>query len=104
MTQEQVKQHFAELILQIMKTREAGHAEYAGGANAFGNFERLHDDLGMSREAVLWVYLRKHLDGILSYIKGHTSQRESVHGRILDTIVYLMLLDAMITENEERTS
>jgi hypothetical protein len=81
--------------------RDAGQKEYAHAEdNAFGNFERLAADLRMAREKILWVYLRKHLDGILAWINGHRSQRESVHGRIQDAIVYLVLLDCMALERE----
>ena len=79
--------------------RNAGQAEYAGGDNAFGNFERLAEKLKLTPEHVLWVYLAKHLDGITAWIAGHKSQREPVRGRIKDAIVYLCLLAGM---DEER--
>tara|TARA_Y100001938_G_C7856425_1_gene313380 strand:+ start:263 stop:400 length:138 start_codon:yes stop_codon:yes gene_type:complete len=40
------------------------------------------------------------VDGVMSYIKGHKSQREDVRGRITDIIVYLMLLWGMVEEDE----
>ena len=46
------------------------------------------------------TYLLKHIDGIMSYINGHKSQREDVRGRILDTIVYLTLFWGMVDEDE----
>lgn len=100
------KADVANLMQQIFKeldeTREAGQKEYAHDSeNAFANFERLNADLGISREMALWVYVRKHLDGIVSYIKGHKSQRENVRGRIKDVIVYLILLWAMVDDNDE---
>lgn len=79
--------------------REAGQAEYALTDDAFGNFDRLAAELGLPRELVLWVYARKHVDGIASWIKGHRSQRGAVQGRINDLIVYLCLLRAMIEED-----
>jgi len=93
---------------EIMALREAGQKEYARKkANAFANFERIADDLsglGITREAVLWVYARKHIDGIASYLEGHDSQREDVRGRINDLIVYLLLLRAMIDDTDTPTS
>ncbi|PZM88457.1 MAG: hypothetical protein DIU79_16840, partial [Actinobacteria bacterium] len=81
--------------------RVAGQREYAHREdNAFANFERVAERLGLTREAVLLVYLEKHLDGIHSYVQGHRSQRESVKGRINDAIVYLTLLRGMIDERE----
>jgi len=81
--------------------REAGQKEYARkNENAFANFERVGDNLGISREKVLLVYLLKHIDGISAYVEGHKSQREDVRGRITDVIVYLCLLWGMVEEND----
>lgn len=78
--------------------RNAGQKEYAGGEDAFGNFNRLAAKLGIDRKRVLLVYSTKHQDGIDSYIRGHVSQREDVRGRINDLIVYMCLLRGMIDE------
>lgn len=84
--------------------RDAGQKEYAHAEeNAFGNFERTADDLeNISREQVLWIFVKKHLDGIKAYINGHKSQREPVQGRINDAIVYLILLRGMVDDNQEK--
>lgn len=84
--------------------RKAGQKEYAGGDNAFGNFERLASRLLISKEKVLLVYLSKHLDGIDAYVNGHVSQREGVEGRINDAIVYLCLLRGMVEENKSASN
>ena len=77
--------------------REAGQKEYARKENnAFGNFERVADNLDLDRKEVLLVYLLKHIDGICSYVKGHKSQREDIRGRLTDSIVYLCLLLGMV--------
>lgn len=82
---------------EIMTTREAGQKEYAHeDDNAFANFHRVSKDLDLDPKMVLWVYARKHADGIAAYLKGHTSQREDVTGRIKDEILYLFILWAMI--------
>lgn len=87
---------------RLDKLREAGQKEYAHDeSNSFANFERVASDIGIDRKQVLWTYLRKHLDGIVSHINGHKSQRESVHGRIDDAHVYLELLRGMIIEEGE---
>lgn len=113
------RQEVAELLEQIFKAvdyhsaylsildecqalREAGQKEYAHDeSNAFGNFERTGSELFLVREKVLWIFLKKHLDGILAYINGHRSQREDVRGRINDSIVYLILLRAMVEDDEQ---
>lgn len=81
--------------------RKAGQLEYAQDeANALANFERVATLVGISREQVLAVYMLKHIDGIMSWIKGHKSQRENVRGRINDARVYLALLRGMVEELE----
>jgi hypothetical protein len=96
----EVEEFFKERFSQIMSLREAGQKEYAHDrGNAFANFERLAGDLDLDRQQILWVYAMKHRDGIAAYLKGHTSQREDVRGRIQDLIVYLFLLWAMIEDD-----
>lgn len=85
---------------EIVTLGQQGQSEYAQGQDAFDNFNRLAVELGMDRKAVLMVYFSKHRDGVLSYLKGHKSQREPVQGRIKDMIVYLLLLWAMVEEEE----
>ena len=97
------KQEFNELFLDIMmevkQTRDAGQKEYAHTEeNVFANFERVADNLDISKEQALMVYLSKHIDGINAWIKGYKSQREDVKGRIKDAIVYLCLLWGMAEE------
>lgn len=100
-TKDDVARLMEEVIVpELRRLRGAGQAEYAGGENAFGNFERVAAELGITREQVLWIYAMKHKDGIASWIRGHRSQREDVRGRIADLMVYLMLLWAMADEAE----
>lgn len=97
MAEHLLKMHEAE-----KQVREDGQKEYAHDENnAFRNFQQTAKDIGVTQEKALWVHMKKHLDGILTYINGHKSQRESVHGRIKDARMYLALLDGMIAEGEE---
>ena len=85
----------------ILKTRDSGQEEYAHDeANVFANFERVGNTLGVPKEKILMTYMLKHIDGIVSYVDGHKSQREEVSGRITDAIVYLLLLWGMIEEDK----
>ena len=93
--------YLRDLCDDLISTAKSGQLEYSLSADAFDNFNRLSADLQLDRKLILFVYMKKHLDGIISYIRGHKSQRESVHGRIKDAIVYLTILDAMISEEEE---
>lgn len=98
------EQDMADVMEQVFNElhalRKAGQKEYAHGP-AFGNFNRLEDLTGIDRKQILWIYLQKHLDGIMAFLKGHKSQREDVLGRINDALVYLTLLRGMILEDRE---
>lgn len=99
------KAGFNGLVESVMndltKMMAAGQAEYAGGENVFGNFVRGALEIGVGPEAVLWIYAMKHKDGIAAYLRGHKSQREPVEGRIIDLIVYLILLHCMVTVEKD---
>tara|TARA_R100000781_G_scaffold95843_1_gene59946 strand:+ start:291 stop:596 length:306 start_codon:yes stop_codon:yes gene_type:complete len=88
-----------KIMKEVMKTREEGQKEYARTqSDVFANFKRVATDLDTTPEKVLLTYFLKHKDGIVSWVNGHTSQREDVRGRIKDGIVYLMLLWGMVEE------
>jgi hypothetical protein len=99
------KEFVAEVMEKVFEEcrglRGAGQKEYAhADSRAFSNFEKIAEDFGIPREIVLLVYAKKHYDGIVSWAKGHKSQRESVKGRINDMIVYLVLLRSMVEQQE----
>lgn len=101
MTRKEMAEVMDRVFVECQSLRNAGQQEYAhDDSNAFANFERVAERLGISREQVLLVYAEKHIDGVHSYVQGHKSQRESVKGRINDCIVYLCLLRGMVEENE----
>tara|TARA_R100001463_G_scaffold46825_2_gene95520 strand:- start:1997 stop:2380 length:384 start_codon:yes stop_codon:yes gene_type:complete len=106
------KTHFDEffdyMVNEIKQTRDEGQKEYAKASDVFDDFVQTAELTGTTPGMVLYTFLNKHIRGIGSFIRGHESQREHVSGRIKDSIVYLMLLWAMIEEdnmeyNEETT-
>lgn len=103
MTREELKNVMMQMFQECMELREAGQKEYAHDENeAFSNFNRLADELLLDRKQILWVYAKKHIDGIVSFIKGHKSQREDVRGRINDLVVYMCILRGMIDEEANK--
>lgn len=85
--------------------RSAGQKEYArADDNSFSNFEEDARASAISREAVLAIFANKHWRGIRSFIGGHRSQREDVRGRINDMVVYLVLLRAMLDQDQEKAA
>ena len=102
MTKQELAKWMEVTFKECQGLRDAGQKEYARREeNAFANFERVAERLGISREKTLLVYLEKHLDGIHAYTDGHRSQREDIRGRLNDSIVYLCILRGMIEEGEE---
>ena len=86
----------------IMATRNQGQDEYARTeTDVLANFKRIGDWKDETQESVLMTYLLKHIDGMLSYVSGFTSQREDIRGRITDVMVYCMLFWAMVEESED---
>lgn len=90
------------IFTQVEQMHTEGQKEYAMTEdNVFANFQRIANQTGLNQKMVLWIYLMKHIDGIASHIKGHTSQREDVRGRLTDAIVYLCILWGMIDEEDD---
>jgi len=65
------------------------------------NFKRLGKELGVDPKVILWVYLRKHIDSIASFIKTGGVLSEPIQGRITDARVYLFLLRGLIEEDKQ---
>jgi hypothetical protein len=75
--------------------------EYAGDHDALGNFKNAND-LGVTPEQKLFIFLDKHLSSIKSYIKhGKVFSNEPIEGRISDAINYLFLLRCLIVEKKQ---
>jgi hypothetical protein len=92
-----------EIYKECDKALDDGQKEYSHREDdVFGNFRRAGDRLHLDPKKVMLVYLDKHSDGIASYVEGHRSQRENIRGRIKDSIVYNILLWALIDEEENR--
>lgn len=95
------QQAHARVTKETEYLRDMGQKEYAhDDQNALANFDRTGAELELEPTKVLWIFWKKHADGVLSWINGFRSQREDVRGRINDMIVYLVLLRALIDREE----
>lgn len=98
----------ARMVAEEAKTGESKGKEYTQG-DRLDNFKRIAKDVGVTPKQVLWVFMKKHLDSISSYIKRdaegtHESKMdltESIDGRIMDARVYLTLLRGLIEEDRK---
>jgi len=89
----------ASFFAELRTISSSKGVEYANNDDQLANFKRLGARLGVSPEKVAMVLFTKHLDAIdhaLAHPAAPTS--EPVHGRILDAVLYLLLLDALISE------
>jgi len=88
------------ILKEAAAVRQVALEEYAQSDNVFENFEDTAARLGLRREEVAYIFLDKHMRGIASYIRGKRDQRDSIRGRIIDALNYLLLLGAMLEEEE----
>lgn len=95
------------LLDDVRAMGQAKAADYAADDDRLANFKRLAADLTSAERPieptdVLWIYLRKHLDAIRTYIahRGENEQSEPIRGRIVDAIAYLALLHGLVVEHE----
>lgn len=94
-----IAEKFFERCLEVSKAK--GEEYTIGTGEKFKNFESVGERLGLSAEKVLMVYLLKHMDSIRYYIlHGKEASDESIDGRILDAVNYLVLLYGILYEKE----
>ena len=87
---------------RILGVKGMEYTQGDGDKDRLANFSRLAVELGIPSEMVLWIYMKKHLDSIICYIKnGKEFSEEKIEGRIHDARNYLALLNAMIREKKK---
>lgn len=89
----------AQLRLDILEKKGLA---YAGDKDAFANFKRNGEKLGLTKYQIWSVYCGKHLDAIFNSIKENPNspvdKSEGLQGRIDDAVNYLELLAGMLDE------
>lgn len=90
-----------KLFDDCVSISKAKGEEYTiGSGQKFDNFERTAAILGLDRSDVVHTFLIKHLQSILYYKKyGKEASDESIRGRYIDAINYLVLDYGMIWED-----
>jgi len=97
-------------MLSIMEEKEHSimgtkGMEYTQGdlqKDRLANFYRLGAELGLDPKMILWVYLKKHLDSIVCFIKQNKEySEEGIEGRIHDARNYLVLLNGIIKQQRK---
>ncbi len=90
-----------ELLKEVVGMRDTKGKEYAHSEDRFANFNRLAAGLNLPNYLIGWVYCKKHLDSIESFMKdGKVYSNEAIQSRFLDAITYLILIAGMVREFE----
>jgi hypothetical protein len=97
-----------KFLLSTSKIMGAKGNEYAYGDDKLINFKKTALAVGVNPETVAAVFLMKHMDSILSFVKkiqeGRTVTElelglsEPIDGRLSDATNYLIFLVALIAE------
>ena len=96
------KAEFDSMVKELEDLLVNKGREYAGDHDALGNFKSAND-IGVTANQKLWIFLDKHLSSIRSYIKhGQVFSNEPIEGRINDAINYLFLLRCLIAEQKKK--
>ena len=104
-----IEKEFTKLFKEMQKAEEdlmfSKGVEYTQGDFAkdrLANFYRPGKELDLDPKKICWIYLKKHLDSIVCYIKNNkTYSNETIEGRIHDARNYLALLLAIIKEQKK---
>lgn len=92
-----------KLLAECISTMKTKGQEYTGNSpDRLNNFREAGKDIGLGMEQVWYTYFNKHLRALQSYIKNDckTQSNESIQGRIVDLINYLLLFGKMTIEIE----
>lgn len=102
MTFEQFDELTDDMIKQVLKMRSTKGQEYANSeADRLKNFTDIAEECGVSPLVVWQVYFKKHIRAIDSYIKRGEVLSESIEGRFVDAITYLLLGYGLIVDAAE---
>ena len=88
-----------KFLTETLELSDIKRIEYTEGnhkSNVLWNFENIGKTLGLTPMKVLAVYLQKHISSLFNYLRTEKEYAESIEGRIMDIINYLLLLLCMI--------
>lgn len=89
------------MVQEETKVSKTKGKEYTqGGDDRLKNFKDTAKDLGLDPLNVCFIYMKKHIDSITSYIKHGRKifSDETIESRIKDIRVYCCLLRALVEE------
>ncbi len=87
--------------VRVMVPKNADYSQSHGdGSDRLYSFREIAEDVGISKEQVIYTFIAKHMSAIKRYCREGRVDSEGVRGRITDAINYLMLLSKMVAERD----
>ena len=99
----QMRDEFLKATLELSDNKRIEYTEGNHMDNVLWNFENSAKDVDSTPMKVLIIFLNKHLSSLKSYFRTGKEFSESIEGRIMDIINYLLLLVAMIRSEREKS-
>lgn len=89
-----------EMISEEQSVLKSKGNEYTqGGDDRLKNFKTLALEIGVSPLVVWFIYMKKHVDSVASYVKnGKVLSDEPIQGRLMDIRNYCALGRALIDD------
>lgn len=87
---------------QILKVKGNDYTRHE--ADRLSNFKRSAAAIGLSPLQVWAIFLNKHLDAIMAYVKTGRVESEGIQGRFDDVQNYMYLGEALIEEAAQAQS
>ena len=98
-----MRDDFLKATLELSDNKRIEYTEGNHMDNVLWNFENSAKDVNSTPMKVLIIFLNKHLSSLKSYFRTGKEFSESIEGRIMDIINYLLLLVAMIRNEREQS-
>jgi hypothetical protein len=106
--EKEYQEHISQLLVQCRAVSNAKRKSYASAGDVLANFKQIAAATGMTKYQTWSVYFNKHVLSINNAIKYQPEQpedaSETMQGRIIDCINYLLLLNAMLVEDARKKS
>lgn len=88
---------------KIRDVREKKGREYAGEEDTLADFKEVAREIGISPLQVWATYVKKHQRAIDTFIREGHVKSEAIESRVMDVIVYHLLLLGLIQDEYPRS-
>jgi len=110
MKREKFKDLNEEILNEVHRIINKKGVEYQSDEDVLSNFKINAQELGLTKYQIWSVYFTKHVKSIVSKIRNNPknpnenfqNEIEPIKSRIVDAIAYLLFLNSMINEDEEK--